>query len=110
MRFLQVLFLKFQHSLRPSNVFNTLFCLLLAILPFHVLLTVFFQSKLGVPFFASYKEILLGIMMFILGIQIIQKKIRLHFERIDWLILGYIAWMTGVSLFYPEPLLHIAYG
>ena len=59
MRFIQVLFSKIRECRSLAGTFDVVFQLLLVILPFHVLLTVFFQEKIGIPFFTFYKEVLL---------------------------------------------------
>ncbi len=75
------------HSL--SAWFNRLFILLLAVLPFHVLLSVFAEYKLGIPGFTLYKELILGVMVVILGVLWYQKKLRYTPDRLDILIALY---------------------
>ncbi len=110
MRFIQVLFSKIRECRSLAGTFDVLFQLLLVILPFHVLLTVFFQEKIGIPFFTFYKEALLLVLWVILCIKIYQKNIVPRFERIDWLIFWYIAWLVLVTLFHPNPVEHLVYG
>lgn len=110
---IQALFRNFEHNV-PSDVwswiYDRLFRILLVILPFHVLLTVFFQEKVGIPFFTFYKELLLAGMALALCIQVFKRRIQLRFERIDWLIFAYVGWMSLVTIFYPHPLAHLLYG
>ncbi len=70
----------------------------------------FFQEKVGIPFFTFYKEIILLILGIILCVSIFKKEIVLRFERIDWLIIGYVAWLSIVTLFHSNPLAHLLYG
>lgn len=86
MRFIQVIFSKIRECRSLTGLFDVVFQLLLVILPFHVLITVFFQEKVGIPFFTVYKEILLLILGIILCVKIFQKNLTPRFERIDWLI------------------------
>lgn len=80
------------------------------VLPFHVIMTVFFQEKVGVPFFTFYKEIILLVMGVVLCTKIYRKEIQIRLERIDWLIIAYIGWLSLVTLFHSNPIAHLFYG
>lgn len=73
-------------------------------------MTVFFQEKIGVPFFTFYKEIILLVMGIVLCIKVYHKEIRIRLERIDWLILAYIGWLSLVTFFHKSPIAHLFYG
>ncbi len=96
------------HSL--SAWFNRLFILLLAVLPFHVLLSVFAEYKLGIPGFTLYKELILAVMVVTLSVLWYQKKLRYTPDRLDILIALYVGYLTFVTLWYPYPLQHFFYG
>ncbi|MDD2745583.1 MAG: O-antigen ligase family protein [Candidatus Gracilibacteria bacterium] len=110
MGLIQIIFSKLQTYRSLPQFFDLGFRFLLVILPFHVIMTVFFQEKIGIHNFTFYKELILLGLGIILCIQIFRKKIVLRFERIDWLLMAYFAWMILVTLFHPEPIAHLLYG
>jgi hypothetical protein len=65
---------------RLPQIFEYLFRALLLILPFHVLLSVFIEHKLGFPLFTLYKEGILAAMAAIVVWQVVTKKITLRLE------------------------------
>lgn len=110
MSLIQIIFSKLQTYRSLPRIFDLGFRFLLIILPFHVIMTVFFQEKIGIHNFTFYKELVLLVLGIILCIQIYKKEIILRFERIDWLLIAYFAWMILVTLFHPEPVAHLLYG
>jgi hypothetical protein len=68
------------------------------------------EYKVGISQFTLYKEILLAIMMGIIGYAWYKKRIQIQLNRLDFLIFAYIGWLVIVTLFYPSPLEHLAYG
>ncbi len=94
----------------PKYLFDMLLRLLICILPFHVLMTVFMEYKVGISGFTLYKEAILLVMAGIIGYSWFQKKCKIQFDRLDWLIIAYIAWLSVVTFFYSEPIQHLAYG
>ena len=96
------------HSL--TAWFNRLFIFLLAVLPFHVLLSVFAEYKLGISGFTLYKEVILLVMGGILGILWYKNQLKYRFDVLDILILSYIGYLSFVTLWYPHPLQHLFYG
>jgi hypothetical protein len=95
---------------RFPQIFEYLFRALLWILPFHVLLSVFIEHKLGFSLFTLYKEGVLAAMAAIVVWQIVTKKIILRLEWLDWAIVAYIGYLVFITLWYPFPLEHIVYG
>lgn len=80
-------------------MFDILFRLILAILPFHVILSIFFSYKLGVAWFSVYKEILL-VMLAIFSIYwFISKGRKPNLDKLDYAIIGYFIYMIVISLF-----------
>ncbi len=93
-----------------SRPFELLFRVLLVVLPFHALLTVFFQFKIGIAGFGIYKEALL----FLLGIALIFEYFRIKkypkFDYFDYLIWGYIAYLILISIVNHASITSIIYG
>lgn len=78
--------------------FHWLFKTLLITLPFHVLLSVFLQFKVGIPGISIYKEVLLGLLGLSLIYEFIRAKVRPKFDTLDFLIFGYIGYLVLISL------------
>ena len=101
---------KFSLNNQLPQIFDYLFRALLWILPFHVLISVFVEYKLGLSLFTLYKELILALMAGIILWQVITKKLILRFEWLDWAIFAYIGYLVFITLWYPFPLEHIVYG
>ena len=81
------------------TLFDRLFRALLVILPFHVLLSVFLEHKIGIPGFALYKEIALVALFGLYGWALFKKKIPpITLDRLDYLMIAYVVWMIGITL------------
>lgn len=79
-------------------MFDRLFKALLVILPFHVLLSVFFQYKIWISWFSIYKEILISALFVMFLYWSYKDKITPKFEKIDYLIFLYFAYLILISL------------
>ncbi|MCK9272652.1 O-antigen ligase family protein [Candidatus Gracilibacteria bacterium] len=79
-------------------MFDKISRVFLVILPFNVILSVFFQFKLGLGFASLYKEILVIILFGMLVFEYYKIKKIPKFDFIDYSIFGYIAYLTIISL------------
>lgn len=93
-----------------SRPFDLLFRVLLIVLPFHVLISVFFQFKVGVAGFGIYKEILFLFLGLALVFEYFRVKKYPKFDLIDWLIWWYIAYLILISIINQGSLTSIVYG
>ncbi len=93
------------------TLFDRIFRLLLVILPFHVLLSVFLEYKVDIPGVALYKEVALVALFGLYGWAIFQKKISIPvLDRLDYLMIAYVVWMVGVTVFQGLSIANILYG
>lgn len=79
-------------------MFDRIFRIFLAILPWSVLFTVFFGSKLGIPGIGFFKEIFLVLLFSILVLDFWKKKILPKFDILDYLIAAYIGYLIIITL------------
>ncbi len=79
-------------------MFDISFRILLAILPFTTLLSVFFHEKLGIPGVSFLKEILIFFMLMALIFEFFRKKIRLIWTKYDLFIGVYIALLSVITI------------
>jgi hypothetical protein len=81
------------------SIFDVCFRILLVLLPFTTILSIWTRERLGIPGFAFYKELLILMMFFTVAYSHIRGKLQIKWSWIDVLILGYIGSMIVVSLF-----------
>ena len=79
-------------------MFDKISRVFLVILPFNVILSVFFQFKLWLWFASLYKEILVIILFWMLVFEYYKIKKIPKFDFIDYSIFWYIAYLTIISL------------
>jgi len=81
---------------KKTNLFTLLTKILIIILPFYVLLKVFFENKLQIPFFGFFiKEFIIILLIISFFYEHIKNKIKLKLDIIDYLIfLYFIYWIT----------------
>jgi hypothetical protein len=79
-------------------MFDRIFRILLIILPWSVLFTVFFSNKLGIPGVSFFKEGLLLVLMAFLIWDFFKKKIFPKFDILDYLIASYIGYLVVITL------------
>jgi len=79
-------------------MFDRISRLFLILLPFNVILSVFFQFKLWLWFVSLYKEIIVIILFWILVFEYYKNKKIPSFDFIDYSIFWYIAYLTIISL------------
>ncbi len=87
------------YFMQKSSLFDKSFRILLLLLPFTTLITVYTKEKLGIPGIGFYKELLLFFMLAYIAYMHIIKKIKLSFSWFDWLLISYITIMVIISLF-----------
>lgn len=80
-----------------SRIYDYIVRALFVILPFHVLLSVFLEYKIGIPGAGLYKEVGLIALAGLLGYSYITKRIEIKFDRIDVLCAIYVAWLVLVT-------------
>lgn len=80
-------------------MFNILTKLLFILLPFHVLFSVFFQYKVGIPGFTIYKELILVLLTCGLGYGFYKAKKKPTFDKLDYLIFAYFGYLVLVTFF-----------
>lgn len=81
------------------NLFTYLTLFLVCILPFYVIIQVFFKFKLGIPYFGILiKEWILVLLGCTLVYEFIKKKQFPQFELIDYLIFSYIGYGIIITL------------
>lgn len=81
------------------SVFDFCFRILIILLPFTTIFSVWARVKLGIGGFAFYKEWLLLIMFLTLAWEHISKKVKITWWWVDALIFGYIGSMLVISIF-----------
>lgn len=79
-------------------MFDRIFRIFLAILPWSVLGTVFLGSELGIPGVSFFKEIFLVVLILLLAWDFFQKKTLPKLDILDYLIVGYIGYLVIVTL------------
>lgn len=79
-------------------MFDRIFRILLAILPWSVLGTVFLGSKLGIPGISFFKEIFLALLILILAWDFFKKKALPKFDMLDYLIVAYMGYLVIITL------------
>lgn len=89
--------------------FDYAFRVLLAILPFMTLLSIFTREKLWIPWFSFLKEGILFVMLLTLLWYHIQHKQRIKFTHLDILLGLYVALLIGIS-FLTTGISGIVYG
>ena len=84
---------------KNTSLFDICFRILLILLPFTTILSVWTREELGIPGFAFYKEALILIMFLSVAWLHIRGKLAIRWSMLDVLIIAYIVTMIGVSLF-----------
>lgn len=79
-------------------MFDRLFRIFLAFLPWSVLFTVFFGSKLGIPGVSFLKEVVLVTLIGLLAWDFFRKKSLPRLDFLDYAIGAYIAYLVGITL------------
>ena len=79
-------------------MFDRIFRIALIFLPWSVLFTVFFGSKLGIPGVSYIKEIFLVLLGGLLIWDFFQKKKFPKFDILDYLIASYIGYLVIITL------------
>lgn len=100
---------EFFKSMTLAKVLDVIFCVFFAVLPFHVLLSVFAEYKLGIPGASLYKE---GILMLLVGAGAYAwyKKLLKPFDRIDFLIGLYVLSLIAITVFNGLSIQNVFYG
>lgn len=91
-------------------MFDRVFRIFIAILPWSVLGTVFLGSKLGLPGISYVKEIFLVVFAVILAFDFYKKKTFPKFDILDYLIGAYIGYLLAITLFNHGSLSAFVYG
>jgi len=78
--------------------FESIFKFFLIILPFHVLISVFLQYKIWIPWAWLYKELLVFILGFLLIYEFHNLNKKPEFDKLDYLIFGYFTYLILISL------------
>lgn len=93
------------------NLFTWWTVIFVVLMPFYVLIKVFFEYKLWVPFFGFFIKELLIVALWILAIlEFIRKKIKPHFDVLDYLIFAYVIYGIGITLVNGLWISHIVHG
>lgn len=91
-------------------MFDRIFRILLALLPWSVLFTVFLGSKLGIPGINYFKEILLVLLFALLVWDFWKKKTLPKFDLLDTLIAAYIGYLVVITLVNGLGMASLIYG
>lgn len=91
-------------------MFDRIFRIFLAILPWSVLFTVFFGSKLAIPGVSFFKEIFLGALILLLVWDFWKKKAFPKLDILDYLIGAYIGYLVVITLVNGLGLASLVYG
>lgn len=83
---------------KDITLFDRLTRLLIVVLPFHVLISVFFGFKLGIPGVSLYKEIILLVLAGTLAYDYLRRRAWPRLDWLDWLIAAYAVVLFGTSL------------
>ena len=84
--------------MNPRYTFDFAFRILLAVLPFMTLLSIFTKERLGIPGFAFLKEWLLFLMLLTLAWYHVLRKKRIVFTFLDGIIWAYIILLLLISI------------
>lgn len=84
---------------QTTSLFDICFRILILVLPFTTILSVWTREKLGIGGVSFYKEWLLVIMFLSIAWHHVRGTLRIQWSWLDGLILGYIGSMIVVSLF-----------
>ncbi|HRI36268.1 MAG TPA: hypothetical protein PK765_04305 [bacterium] len=95
---------------RDIPLFDRLTRILIVILPFHVLISVFFGFELAIPGISLYKEAILLVLAVALGWDFFCRRSWPRFDWLDGLILAYASLLLGVSVFSGTSLAGIVAG
>lgn len=103
---------KFSYFVPSTHMswFDRIFRFLLIALPFHVVLTVFFQFRLGIPGISLYKEVLVILMTVLLGMHFFRVRHVPKPDWLDWSILAYMAYLVLATIFNGLSVGHFVYG
>ncbi len=85
-------------NIKKLTIFDLGLRVLLLLLPFTTIISVFSKERLWVPIIGFYKEFILLLMFMIVVIRVIQKQIHIKWWYIDWSILLYIWIMVLISI------------
>lgn len=80
-------------------IWKILFRIFVGLLPWSVLISVFFGEKLGFGFVRFWKEIFLCVFIGIWFFEMARKRVRRTFDVLDYSILAYILWLICISFF-----------
>lgn len=83
--------------MNPRYTFDVPFRVLLVILPFMTVLSIFTREKLGIPGVTYIKEFLIFLMLFTVLWYHVTRRVRIQFHIIDGLILSYFLLMLIIS-------------
>jgi len=86
-------------SLKNISVFDICFRILLILLPFTTILSIWMKQKFGLGGFGFYKEVLLALMFLSVAWYHVRGKLKIQWSWLDGLILAYIVTMILVSFF-----------
>jgi hypothetical protein len=79
-------------------MFDRIFRIFIAILPWSVLASVFLGNKLGIPGVSFFKEIFLVLLLSLLVWDFWKKKAFPKFDFLDYLIASYIGYLVIITL------------
>lgn len=83
-----------------KNLFTLLTQFLIIVLPFYVLFAVFFSVKIWIPKAWFYiKELIIALLFLSLIYEFIRKKILPKFDLLDFLVISYILYWVGITLY-----------
>ncbi len=82
----------------PRSMFDRIFRIFLILLPWSVLFTVFFGSKLGIPGISYFKEIFLVMLLACLVWDFWKRKMWPKLDILDALIGAYIGYLVLITL------------
>lgn len=85
-------------NLKRYISFENVFVLLLILLPFHVIISVFLQYKLWIPWAWLYKELLLFILWILLIYKFYSLNKKPSFDKLDYLIFWYFIYLILISI------------
>jgi len=81
------------------NLFTWWTVIFVVLMPFYVLIKVFFEYKLQIPFFGFFiKELLIVALAILAIIEFIRKKIKPKLDVLDFLVLSYFIYGIGITL------------
>jgi hypothetical protein len=81
------------------SYFERVYKILILILPFHVIFSVFFQYKLWIPGFSLYKEVLIFALFALLAFDYYKNSKKIILEKLDYAILAYIWYLVLITIF-----------